>query len=439
MIGRSYRLLQRLLPGKTLRVFRRCSLPIVGSSILTVFNICFYVRTRTGEVGDIAAQSQPLGDDPLLTPPLEKKRQAEGHPEPAAVKGDVLPLLAPVAPAAVKGGMLRVPAQAPTPTPAPALVAPAAAPARAMPALAQQTAGPTAAPAPPPGIELIVSQFRLVPLAAGTFAAFTPRANVSEESLLSPAQGVYEMMNLSSAWPRLGYCRRGQSLLPQIPDSVCDWRACVEVDGAGYGVDRLLLGRRAAVEQSTEGCHPVAGGQTARGHDVGGPPLVSFVYTLHNNPIMSSKALLAAFRTAHEVSSAEFVLLDDCSSEDMTPFVGVAETLESVFGTRIQRWRTPESLGYTFANTVALKLASGTYACLMNSDVFPLPGWLAAIFHTLRTFPGAGIVGPLQVSPDARVMEAGGTVFRQGHAYNIGRRAWPWELPYLHSHVVDYI
>jgi len=284
-----------------------------------------------------------------------------------------------------------------------------------------------------------VSQFRLVPVTADTFAKFKPRANVSEKEVASPALGVHEVMNLSSVWPRLGYCRRGQSLIPQIPDSVCDWRACVEVDGTAYNVDRLLLGRQAAVERSAEGCHPVAGGQTARGQSAGDPPLVSFIYTLHNNPIMSSKGLLAAFRTAHEVPSAEFVLLDDHSSQDMTPFVGVAETLESVFGTRIQKWRAPEPLGYTVANTVALKLASGTYACLMNSDVFPLPGWLAAIYHTLISLPGAGIVGPLQVSPAARVMEAGGTVFRQGHPYNTGRSAWPWELPYLHTHVVDYI
>ncbi|CAK0897366.1 unnamed protein product [Prorocentrum cordatum] len=154
---------------------------------------------------------------------------------------------------------------------------------------------------------------------------------------------------------------------------------------------------------------------------------------------MAAKALLATWRTAHEVPSAEFVVLDDGSSQDMTVLARVAETLQSLFGTRIQKWRAPEPMQYTVANTVALRLASGTYACLMNSDVFPLPGWLAAVYHTMRSFPGAGIVGPLQVNPSGRVMEAGGTVFRQGHPYNIGRRSWPWDLPYLHSHVVDYI
>ncbi|CAK0814510.1 unnamed protein product, partial [Prorocentrum cordatum] len=112
------------------------------------------------------------------------------------------------------------------------------------PAPARETPG---APAADPR-ELLVSQFRLVPVTADTFAKFKPRANVSEKEVASPALGVHEVMNLSSVWPRLGYCRRGQSLIPQIPDSVCDWRACVEVDGTAYNVDRLLLGRQAAVE-----------------------------------------------------------------------------------------------------------------------------------------------------------------------------------------------
>lgn len=228
-------------------------------------------------------------------------------------------------------------------------------------------------------------------------------------------------------------------MLPWIPSSVCHWRSCIEVDGKGYDVDRLLVGPEAAELPSPSGCHPVAGGQTARAHEESEPPLVSFIYTIHNNPIMAAKGLLATFRTAHEVSSAEFVLVDDFSIQDMSVFVRVAEALESVFGARIVKRRTPRVLGYTNVNTLALRLASGTYACLMNTDVYPLPGWLGAIYHTLRTFPGAGMVGPMQVSQKARVMEAGGTVFRQGHPYNIGRALWPWELPFLHSHVVDYI
>lgn len=275
---------------------------------------------------------------------------------------------------------------------------------------------------------------------ASAFAHMQPRIQATEKDVESPAAYVYNMMNNGSdVWGRIGYCRHGQSLLPDIPSSVCDWRTCIEVDGKAYNVDRLLLGREAAALSSTDGCYKVAGGQTARSIGPNEAPLLSFIYTIHNSPLLVARALLATFRTAHEISSAEFVVLDDGSKEDMTAVTRVMTTLQATFGTRIVKWRATKAYGYTNANTMALRLASGTYACLMNSDVFPLPGWLAGIYHTLRTFPGAGMVGPLQVSPKGSVMEAGGTVFQKGHPYNMGRPSWPWELPYLHSYSVDYI
>ncbi|CAK0847574.1 unnamed protein product, partial [Prorocentrum cordatum] len=79
------------------------------------------------------------------------------------------------------------------------------------------------------------------------------------------------------------------------------------------------------------------------------------------------------------------------------------------------------------------------YAVLLNTDLCPLPGWLGVLVRTIQTYPGAGIVGPMMVNPQGRVMEVGGSVFQEGRPANRERGSAPSELMFLHATSAGYI
>ena len=134
--------------------------------------------------------------------------------------------------------------------------------------------------------------------------------------------------------------------------------------------------------------------------------LLSYIFTLHNHDLTSAQAILEVFRTASEIGSAEFIIIDDASTEPMTITNRMINTLRAKFDTRIIIIHHNTSAGYTMSNNEGLRTATGTYAVLINSDLVVLPSWIALLFRTLFTFPGkVGMVGPLQISSSRKVQE----------------------------------
>src|SRR5262249_32398373 len=50
-----------------------------------------------------------------------------------------------------------------------------------------------------------------------------------------------------------------------------------------------------------------------------------------------------------------------------------------------------------------------------------LPGWLEALFRAMEADPTIGIAGSKLLYPDMVIQEAGGAIFRDGSARNVGR------------------
>ena len=88
-----------------------------------------------------------------------------------------------------------------------------------------------------------------------------------------------------------------------------------------------------------------------------------------------------------------------------------------------------------------MRLASGEFAILLNSDVVVLPGCLNMLLRTIKTYPGGnvGMVGPLMLDNKGNIMEAGGGIFRYGQPFNSARGYRPLDLSMHHARVVDYI
>ena len=76
---------------------------------------------------------------------------------------------------------------------------------------------------------------------------------------------------------------------------------------------------------------------------------------------------------------------------------------------------------------------------LLNNDTVPQPGWLDALLDTFARFPGTGLAGAQLLYPDGRLQEAGGVVFADGSAWNLGRFESPDDPRFGYVREADYV
>jgi hypothetical protein len=121
-------------------------------------------------------------------------------------------------------------------------------------------------------------------------------------------------------------------------------------------IERQLLGESSVnLEQvrwigDIHDCHQPSGGQLPITEVNRKKIEVSFLYTLHNNADLSATAILEVFRTANEAVSAEFVVIDDGSTEDMSPVYALLRNLEYFFKVPIVTQTHNVSQGYLLSN-----------------------------------------------------------------------------------------
>lgn len=101
---------------------------------------------------------------------------------------------------------------------------------------------------------------------------------------------------------------------------------------------------------------------------------------------------LLHFRTAVEVQSAEFILVDDGSTQDVQLAINTGHQLQHLFGTDFKYIRNSHSKGYGIANNGGVAAASARYVVLVNNDAFVVNGWLQPLVATMRSSSGIGMV-----------------------------------------------
>ena len=104
-----------------------------------------------------------------------------------------------------------------------------------------------------------------------------------------------------------------------------------------------------------------------------------------------------ACRTAREASSAEYILVDDGSTDDVGIALDTGRRLQRLFGVRFRHMRNRDALGYGPANNAGVKLATAKYVALINSDTHVINGWLRPLVETIRSRSNVGMV---IISPD---------------------------------------
>ena len=98
-------------------------------------------------------------------------------------------------------------------------------------------------------------------------------------------------------------------------------------------------------------------------------------------------------RTAGEASSAEYILVDDGSTGDVSAAIDVGRQLQHLFQASFRYVRNKKPKGYGLANNLGVQLAQAQYVALINSDTMVVNGWLRPLLGTLSYSNTTGMVG----------------------------------------------
>ncbi len=159
-------------------------------------------------------------------------------------------------------------------------------------------------------------------------------------------------------------------------------------------------------------------------------PLVSVVVPAFG-PILRTLACLRAISQAETKVTFEVVVVDD------DPEGGLESALEDVANLRLVRNACNE--GFVESCNRGAREARGEELVFLNNDAFVTDGWLDQLLATRETFPDAGVIGPKLLYPNGRLQEAGGVVFRDGHAANYGLGGDPSAPSCDTARPVDYV
>lgn len=143
-------------------------------------------------------------------------------------------------------------------------------------------------------------------------------------------------------------------------------------------------------------------------------PLVSIIIPVFNGWEITDRCL-KAIRLCQDAVPFEIIVIDDASN-DQTSF-----ELRKIRGIHVITKQV--NSGYLLSNNDAARYAQGRYLMLLNNDTEPITGWLDNSVDVMEQQSKVAIVGSKLLYPNGSVQEAGGQVFSNGNAWNLGRTA----------------
>lgn len=159
-------------------------------------------------------------------------------------------------------------------------------------------------------------------------------------------------------------------------------------------------------------------------------PDVSIIVPVHGKIRHTLACVLAVLRSGSR-RRFEIIVVDDASSD---------RTAEALAGLEpgLRVVRNDVNQGFVRSCNRGAAAARGAVLVFLNNDTVVLPGWLDELVATLADAPDAGLAGSRLLYPDGTLQEAGGLLWRDGSAMNVGRHKHPAAPEYSYRRVVDY-
>jgi GT2 family glycosyltransferase len=173
----------------------------------------------------------------------------------------------------------------------------------------------------------------------------------------------------------------------------------------------------------------VAGGRSSL-------PSISIVIPSYNGIGFTEPCIRSLIETVPAWLDAEFVVVDDCSTDGTHERLAVLARHEP----RLRVLRNEVNSGFLMTCNRGAFDSRGEIVLWLNNDTLALPGWLPPLLGTFRQRPDAGAVGGKLLFPDGRLQEAGGVVFSDGRSANVGK--WfpdPSDPLFDYVREVDYV
>ena len=158
-------------------------------------------------------------------------------------------------------------------------------------------------------------------------------------------------------------------------------------------------------------------------------PTYSLVIPVFGQHLLTFNCLHSIAETCNALA-IEVIVIDDCSP------VAASEVLSQISGISIVRNET--NIGFLRSCNHGATLAKGQYIVILNNDLILTGEWLQSMAAVYEQFPDTGLVGAKLIYPDGRLQEAGGIVWRDGSAWNVGRGDDPAKPEYNFVREVDY-